>query len=58
MEVAKKKNPTIDGARELDAGSLADLFALETLAPPGEANGGSCCVIICWVKYVTETSTP
>ena len=47
METVVTKTAPIEGARELDASALAELFKLETLSPPGESNGWSCCVIIC-----------
>jgi hypothetical protein len=48
MESNENKNN--NGAKELDPNTLADLFQLETLAPPGESSGWSCCQIMCWVK--------
>ncbi|MFV8751629.1 hypothetical protein ACNOYE_13880 [Nannocystaceae bacterium ST9] len=38
------------GAKEITPEELGKLFQLETLSPPGEANGMSCCVILCWTK--------
>ncbi|MDC0715707.1 hypothetical protein [Nannocystis bainbridge] len=37
----------VEGVKEIDPAHIHDLFQLETLAPPSEANGMSCCVIIC-----------
>ncbi|MFV8751628.1 hypothetical protein ACNOYE_13875 [Nannocystaceae bacterium ST9] len=48
-ELPNQQTLTSIGAREIDVEELGKLFQLETLAPPGEANGMSCCVILCKV---------
>ncbi|MCY1008119.1 hypothetical protein OV079_21680 [Nannocystis pusilla] len=48
--MSEKTKPVVEGVKEIDPSNIRDLFQLETLAPPSEANGMSCCVIICWTK--------